>query len=123
MAYRIEISAGELLDRLTILRLKAARVPAAARARIAADLAALEALRVEIGTVGIAEAEEGLAALNAALWDLETAVRACLDRGDSAGFAEAAERIFRLNEARSEAKAGIDRLVHGASAEIKLFEA
>ena len=125
MRIGIEIGPGELADRLSILRLRAERLPdgpVRAEARHARDR--LETLAraalPEAGPVAVLVRE--LAGLNAELWDLETDVRAHLAR-DARGvdFAETAARIFALNEKRADLKGEIDHQIAGRTAEGKFF--
>jgi hypothetical protein len=110
----LEITAGELLDRLTILELKLEhciredqRLPLAAaieRARAARRAARIEA-------PGLRELEQELATINGALWRAEDEIRDRESRADHGGaFVAVARGICRLNDRRAEVKRTIDRV-------------
>lgn len=110
----IEISPGELIDRITILELKAERLAsAAARANVAAELAGLVAARdAALPACESADAlSEVLAAVNADLWTVEDDLRACEARGDfGAGFVALARSVYRLNDRRAALKRDLNDL-------------
>lgn len=121
----VEISPGELLDRLAILELKSERLrDPKMRQRIARDRLELVRLaeRSLPASQALSDLVSELSAINAELWDLESEVRRLLGSGETGPeFACAASRIFRLNEDRSKTKAAIDRLLTGQTAEGKDF--
>jgi hypothetical protein len=121
----LEISAGDLLDRLAILELKLARCDrdeqrallgtAVERARAARRAARLDA-------PGLPQLEQELAAVNGALWDAEDEVRARERRGDfGAAFVAVARTICRLNDRRSGLKGAIDSLCGFPATEAKTY--
>lgn len=122
MALMLEVSAGDFLDRLTILRLKAAHVhdPAVLDV-LGAQLDAMErAFRSGIPvTPPVGELLEELAAVNGMLWDLETEVRRCMREGRR--IDAIARKIFEMNETRADLKTALDREIDGASAAAKYF--
>jgi hypothetical protein len=109
----LEITPGELLDRLTILELKLEhctrdeqRSPLAA----AIDRARATRRAARIEAPGLRELEQELANINHALWRAEDEIRdreARADHGD--GFVAVARGICRLNDRRTELKRAIDR--------------
>jgi hypothetical protein len=105
---RVPISPGELLDKLTILRLKAARIESGEqRANVTRELALLEAIwRAEVPAHGqLADEEAALARVNAALWDVEDALREreAAQRFD-AEFVALARSVYRHNDERAAIK-------------------
>ncbi|SET73453.1 hypothetical protein [Oceanicella actignis] len=101
-----ELSPGELLDRMTIHELRAARLPGAAQRAVAGRrLAALTEARhaalpdtPEIEAL-IAELRE----VNEDLWELENDLRAFDARGDfGAGFVALARAALALRDRRAE---------------------
>ena len=114
-ALNIRISPGELIDRITILELKAARLPdPQARARVGAELADLTALRDRglSATPELDEVAADLAAVNADLWAVEDDLRACEARADfGAGFIALARAVYRLNDRRAALKNRINDLL------------
>ena len=74
----VPISPGELLDKITILRIKCARVRDAAKlANVRHELSLLERTRQQVlpGNAELAEDEAELEKVNAALWDIEDRIR------------------------------------------------
>lgn len=106
------VSAGDLLDRISILRLKAARINDAEKLfHVSAELAALQEVRAaalaDAGAYGPLEAE--LAEVNRALWEVEDALRQCEARGDfGAGFVDLARSVYRHNDRRCRIKRDIN---------------
>ena len=112
------ISVGDLIDKVTILRIKLARIQGEAkRANVAAELAALE---TALETIAPLPAEvtgltEALSAVNATLWEQEDEVRALLGGpGEQARFVAVARAIFAGNDRRAALKRQIN-LVSGST--------
>ena len=111
MAILIPVSAGELVDKITILRVKAARIEAAKRPNVVKELALLEAAAArELAEVaGLAAMTAELEAVNAALWDIEEAKRDCERRQDfGPAFVEAARAVYIENDRRASIKRRIN---------------
>ena len=114
-AVKVEISPGELIDRITILEIKAARInDEAKRANIGVELSELTAARQ-----GAVPASARLAALtgelrkaNGALWDIEDEIRALEADGDfGPAFIELARAVYKTNDRRSAIKRQINELL------------
>ena len=114
-AVKVEISPGELIDRITILEIKAARITdEAKRANVRVELGELTAARQ-----GAVAASARLAALtgelkevNEALWDIEDEIRAleaAMDFGPA--FIELARAVYKTNDRRSAIKRKINELL------------
>ena len=114
-AVKVEISPGELIDRITILEIKAARIAdEAKRANVRVELGELTAARQ-----GAVAASARLAALtgelkevNEALWDIEDEIRAleaAMDFGPA--FIELARAVYKTNDRRSAIKRKINELL------------
>jgi hypothetical protein len=123
-AFTIAISPGELLDRISILQLKEARVAdPAKRAHAVAELAALEAERSRAdwppGTEAVAA---DLAAVNGQLWDVEDDLRRC-EREQDFGphFVELARSVYRLNDRRTALKNAVNALLGSRLQEVKSY--
>jgi hypothetical protein len=105
---RVPISPGELLDKLTILRLKAARIADAEKlANVRRELALLETIwREEVpDAVDLGADEAALARVNAALWDVEDALREReAARRFDAEFVALARSVYRHNDERAAIK-------------------
>jgi Family of unknown function (DUF6165) len=112
---RVPISWGELIDKITILEIKAERlrVPAA-RANAAHELALFRGVLAKLAEApsGLAALRGELAAVNRRLWDIEDDIRrkeaaAAFD----AGFIELARGVYRSNDERSRIKRAINELL------------
>ncbi|MBK0398439.1 hypothetical protein H0I76_04500 [Limibaculum sp. M0105] len=104
----IEVPAGELIDRLTILDIKAERITdPAQRANVEAERAALQAARERAipPHPDLPRLSEALRAANEALWDIEDRIRACEAAGDfGAEFVALARAVYRTNDRRAALK-------------------
>ena len=104
----VPISPGELLDKITILRIKSVRIADAAKlANVRLELSRLEqswTASVPAATDLVAEEKE-LARVNAALWDIEDRIRdhESAQRFD-AGFIELARSVYMRNDERAAIK-------------------
>ena len=119
-------SPGDVLDRLTILHLKVARIGDAERVGIARRHA--EALAAAWAAEGLPPPTSlpehaALARVNGELWEVEDALRAHEARGDfGARFVELARSVYRLNDERSRHKAAVDCRLGAEHREIKSYE-
>ncbi len=124
---RVAISAGELIDRITILQIKSERMDGAAKlANVRAELAELTAVRK--AALPASEALAGLAAelkaINQRLWRIEDDIREHERRQDfGARFVELARGVYFNNDARSAVKRRIDDLCGSAVVEEKSYTA
>lgn len=123
-AILIPVSAGELVDKITILRVKAERIDAAKRANVQKELALLEAVASK--RLAASPVLDGLIAellaVNAALWDIEEGKRDCERRGDfGPGFVELARAVYRENDRRAAIKRRINDLTGSEIVEEKSY--
>ena len=122
----IPVSAGDLIDRITILRIKKARIPDKAKlANVDQELQSLIAIRACFPKLlgrAVKARERQLHTENAILWDIEDLLRA-LESKKSFGkdFVAAARRVYRTNDRRARLKREIDALVGSALREEKWF--
>ncbi len=121
----VEVAAGELLDKITILQIKSERIADAAKlANVRAELATLEAARRralrhsdEVDGV-LAE----LKAVNEELWEVEDELRACEAAGDfGPRFVELARSVYRHNDRRAELKRRLNDLTGSRLREEKSY--
>lgn len=122
----VELSPGELLDRQTILELKASRVPRPKLAPVHAALAHVRAALAGVDCGRVEGSTEGLRVVNAQLWDAEDEVRAQLARGAAGAeaFARVAAQVPVLNDRRAGLKREIDAaLGYAATQEVKHYDA
>src|SRR5580698_2768650 len=106
------ISAGELVDKITILRVKAERIgEAAKRANVLKELGLLEALAAEAlpDSPALAALTAELTKVNAALWDIEDGKRDCERRQDfGPEFVRLARAVYLENDRRAAIKRAIN---------------
>ena len=74
MEMHIPVSIGELIDKITILQIKASRFQGEALAHVQQELNLLEQVRLEAGISIPAGLEPALAAIKAELWRIEDAI-------------------------------------------------
>jgi hypothetical protein len=122
---QIPISPGELVDRLTILEIKSARI---------SDPEKVANVRYELGLLADAAkaaipASRDMDALKAALktvneklWEIEDAIREC-ERAQNFGdhFIELARAVYRTNDERGNIKARINEALGSAIREEKSY--
>jgi hypothetical protein len=108
----VPISPGELLDKITILRIKSARMTDAAKlANVRQELAELEnTWRASVGSdAGVAEEERALQAVNERLWVIEDDIRDKeLAQAFDDRFIELARSVYIENDERAALKKRIN---------------
>lgn len=123
----VPVSWGELIDKITILEIKLARLRATdalANARtehdaLAAALAPLGAFPAELERL-----RADLVTVNTRLWDIEDAIREHEARRDfGAGFIALARSVYRENDMRGQLKREISTLLGSAIVEEKQYAA
>ncbi len=91
-------SIGELIDKITILRIKTQRIDDEVKLHnVRRELALLEDLALNEGLVGptVESLTDALAAVNARLWDIENEIRLCEREGDfGAEFVSLARSVY-----------------------------
>ncbi len=121
----VEVSPGELWDKITILRIKVARITDATKFQnVKAELAMLElaAGKARAATGGLIELVARLSRVNAALWDVEDEIRDCERRQDfGSRFIELARSVYRFNDERSEVKREVNLLLGASIIEEKQY--
>lgn len=112
MSIMAPISAGELVDKITILRVKAARIGDPAKeANVRKELAMLEAIAADAlpASADIDRLTGELAEVNGALWDIEDGKRDCERRGDFGDrFVQLARSVYIENDRRAAIKRAIN---------------
>ncbi|HEU4431639.1 MAG TPA: DUF6165 family protein [Myxococcota bacterium] len=121
------ISPGELLDKLTILRLKAERIrEPTPLGNVQRELALLEATWREAlpPACDLREEEAALARVNEALWEIEDAIRACeaAQRFD-AEFVALARSVYQRNDERAALKRRVNAKLGSTLVEEKSYSA
>lgn len=127
MEILVPVAPGELVDKITILRLKSARITDVTKlAHVRHELAVLEAVVAKAmpSTPELAELEAELQAVNAELWDIEDAIRAADAQGDFGDdFVALAQAVYRTNDRRAEVKKRINLALGSAIVEEKSYAA
>ena len=103
----VPISPGELLDKITILRIKSARMTDATKvANVRTELTALEQVwREAVGSSDVSDDERALQAVNERLWVIEDDIRDKeLAQAFDARFIELARSVYIENDERAAIK-------------------
>lgn len=121
----IEVGVGELIDKITILKIKAARMT---------DPEKLKNVRHELDVLSLARAEnliqsdeldrqeEALRKVNEALWEIEDDIRTCeAVRDFGPGFIELARSVYIQNDQRAAIKKSINELCGSSIVEEKFY--
>jgi len=123
----VEVAPGELIDKITILAIKAERVTDAAKlANVRIELKTLEEAR-DASVPPSPEIERltaELKAVNAALWDIEDEIRDCERAGDfGPRFIELARAVYKTNDRRSDLKRAVNVCLGSRIVEEKSYAA
>jgi len=122
----VPISPGELLDKITILRIKSARMRDAAKlANVRHELQLLEGTwqRSVPAGVDLAADERALEGVNASLWDIEDQIREEeLAQRFGARFIELARAVYVTNDERAAIKKRINTALGSALIEEKSYQ-
>jgi hypothetical protein len=120
----VEVSAGELLDRISILELKVRRLPPSLAKNAARSLAAsVEARDRSLPpSDDLAKLSARLEAVNAELWDAEEGLRALAkERRYGESFVRLARGVCEKNDLRAALKREVDTLVGSELGEQKSY--
>ena len=123
----VEIATGELIDKITILEIKAERInDAKKRANVLVELATLNQARAAAiaSDDEIAQLTAELKTINEALWEIEDDIRDC-DRDGEFGprFVELARAVYRTNDRRAGLKKAINLHLGSRLVEEKSYQA
>jgi len=121
----VEIAAGELIDKITILEIKLERVADEnKRANIVRERDGLIEVyrRSVVETPELAALTATLKEINAAIWDIEDGIRG-LERTKDFGerFVEFARAVYRTNDRRAAVKREINDLLNSRLVEEKSY--
>jgi tetratricopeptide (TPR) repeat protein len=116
---------GELIDKITILEIKARKIEGGEKARnVRRELALLQANQRETGLdeARLAPLKAELATVNQKLWDVEDDIRLCERAGDfGQHFVALARAVYVTNDRRAAIKREINRLFNSAIVEEKHY--
>ena len=122
----VPISPGELLDKITILRIKSARMTDETKLRnVRVELDALEQTWRESGAAvpAVAADEAALQKVNEELWDIEDRIRDKERAGEfDAVFIELARSVYVTNDARARFKKNINMTLGSRLVEEKSYQ-
>ena len=131
MRVTVPISVGELLDKITILEIKAERIADRNKlANVEAELALLVERRQGLGLAAGGKGAEidrliaELGAVNRRLWEVEDRLRALEHGGDfGATFVALARSVYQENDRRAELKRQLNELTGSELVEEKSYSA
>jgi hypothetical protein len=120
------VSPGEMLDKITILRIKAARIKDPAKvANVRHELSLLERTWKESGAaaVDLGEEEANLTRVNEALWSIEDDIRD-EERAGRFGekFVQLARAVYITNDERAAIKKRVNTLLGSSIIEEKSYQ-
>jgi hypothetical protein len=122
----VPISPGELLDKITILRIKSARMTDETNLRnVRVELDALEQTWRESGAAipAVAADEAALQKVNEELWDIEDRIRDKERAGEfDAVFIELARAVYVTNDERARFKKNINTALGSRLVEEKSYQ-
>jgi tetratricopeptide (TPR) repeat protein len=124
---RIEVAAGELFDKITILQIKAERISSSGQLEnINRELTSLLDTRQRLGreSTALESLVAELKKVNEALWDIEDKIRDCERQKDfGQTFVELARSVYHQNDRRSALKRQINDLLGSRIIEEKSYQA
>jgi len=122
----VPVSPGELLDKITILRIKSQRIADAAKlANVRLELELLQRTWATLGaaTEAVAADEQALQAVNERLWDIEDRIRDKeAARSFDQDFIELARAVYQRNDERAAIKKRINVALGSRIVEEKSYQ-
>jgi hypothetical protein len=122
----VPVSPGELLDKITILRIKSQRIHDAAKvANVRLELDLLERTWATLGvaTQQVASDEQALQAVNERLWDIEDRIRAKEAAGSfDQDFIALARAVYHHNDERAALKKRVNVALGSRLVEEKSYQ-
>ena len=120
---QVPTSVGELVDKITILRIKRHHLSAPALANVQRELELLEQVLAASGIVPVPTDVEELACVNRALWNIEDQIRdherrRCFDEA----FIELARSVYLRNDERAVIKRRINQFCGSLLVEEKAYQ-
>jgi len=122
----VPVSPGELLDKITILRIKRERIKAAAQlANVQLELSLLEGIWAGLGAAGatVGAEERALQAVNLQLWDIEDRIRDKEASGSfDQDFIDLARAVYHRNDERAAIKKRVNLALGSRIVEEKSYK-
>jgi len=117
------ISVGELIDKITILKLKQVRISDPEKVELVSnELRQLNRIRSELHLPSIESLESELYNVNALLWDIEEAKRQCeKTKMFNQLFVELARSVYLKNDERAHLKKLINERCFSEIVEVKSY--
>ena len=123
---QVPVSPGELLDKITILRIKSRRIQDTAKvANVRLELELLERTWATLGaaTRQVASDEQALQAVNERLWDIEDRIRAKeAARSFDQDFIDLARAVYHHNDERAAIKKRVNVALGSRIVEEKSYQ-
>ena len=126
MSLKIEVSVGELLDKITILEIKSERIPD--KSKLANVRKELKVLRgaweaSPLSKTDVTAEIADLKRVNEALWDIEDDIRQKeADNTFDDGFVELARSVYKQNDRRAAIKRELNRKLGSTLVEEKSYK-
>ncbi len=121
-----EISAGELIDKITILEIKKIKISDKIKlSDVEKELKSLNRTYEEYipNNISIKENKKKLTEVNSQLWDLENSKRAAEKKGEfGEQFITDARNVYKLNDERARIKLNINNILGSNIKEVKSHE-
>lgn len=122
----IEVAAGELIDKITILEIKGERITdSGKRGNVRIEYEALKGVRDSVieASPALSRHTAELKAVNEELWNLEDRIRAC-EKAKNFGFdfVQFARAIYVTNDRRAKIKRAINDFLGSRLVEEKSYE-
>ncbi len=125
MALKVEVSVGELLDKITILEIKSERITDAAKvANVNKELGILRETWAasELSATDVSEPMLRLKAVNEELWEIEDGIRIKEAAGQfDEKFIALARSVYFRNDVRAEVKRELNLLLGSTLVEEKFY--
>ena len=122
----VPVSPGELLDKISILRIKSQRIPDAAKvANVRLELELLERIWATLGAATrlVAPDEQALQAVNEKLWDIEDRIRDKeAARSFDQDFIDLARAVYHHNDERAAIKKRVNVALGSRIVEEKSYQ-
>jgi hypothetical protein len=124
MLISIPVSLGELVDKITILQIKAKHLQGDALGHVQRELQLLEAALAATGVALDPALEAQLLEVNGQLWEIEDAIREQeRQRRFEQAFIELARSVYRTNDRRADLKRQINQRYGSTLIEQKSYSA